>query len=258
MNKRIAVAFLLLLGVMFTIEGTRCELSSRAAAQEKPSPAPNPSALLGCAFIDALDDSIQTRFTQINLNRGFGIARVTPLYHSLGLFVPENDQEKKAVAEIERSGKKMVIYLASRFALESAPDESQVKDLMFSHLPLVGPVAITKTTQKTDWPEALSLWKQARKVMQNFDGEKAARQREFSVEGKDFIARPVRAQESCLKCHTPQAYMSYLKYTVNSDGPLLRELIVSDQVRQIGVGDPIGALLYAYTNSTKSTIVKNQ
>src|SRR5215475_6575593 len=141
-NKRIVVAFLLLFGAMFTFEGTRSGLSARAAAQEKSFPAPKPTVSPGCSSIDALDDCIQTRFTQTN--RGFGRARVDVSYHerdtnlpfysyrnTIGLFVPENDQEKEAVAEIERSGMKMVIYLASRFALESTPDESQDKDRMF-------------------------------------------------------------------------------------------------------------------------------
>jgi len=267
MNKRIVVAFLLLFGALFTFEGTRDGLSLRAVAQEKSSPVSRPPALLGCSFIDTLDDCVQTRFAQTN--RVFGLARVYVPYHegntrlpfysqrnTIGLFVPENDQEKEAIAEIEQSGMKMVIYLASRFVLESGPDESQDKDRMFSHAPILGPVALTQSSQKTGWPEALSLWKQTRKAMQNFGGKESAYHYEFSVGAKDFIARPVRAQELCLKCHTPQAYKAYLKYAVNSNGALLRELSVSDQVRQFSVGDPIGVLLYAYTTSAKSNNVK--
>ena len=79
--------------------------------------------------------------------------------------------------------------------------------------------------------------------MQDFDGDKSAFQYEFSAEGKDFIARPVRAQESCLECHTPH---TYLNYTLNSNGA----------TRRLGVGDPIGVLLYAYTKSAKSNNIK--
>jgi len=235
--------------------------------QEKSSLTTRPQAMPGCSFIDPLDDCIQTRFTQIN--RVFGIARVYVPYHERntrlpfsaqptisGRFVPETDKEKEAVSEIEQSGLKMVIYLASRFILESAPDESQDKDRLFSHQPILGPVDITQSSQKTDWPEALGLWKQTRKAMQYFDGKKSAYHYEFSVEDKDFIARPVRAQESCLKCHNPQTYKIYYKYDVSSKGARLGELSVNDQVRQLSVGDPIGVLLYAYNTSTKSNNIK--
>src|SRR5262249_4311616 len=241
--------------------------SSRAIAQEKSSPATRPTALIGCSFIDPLDDCIQTRFTQTN--RGFGLARVYVSYHErnlrlpfysqrnmAGQFVPETDKEKDAITEIERSGLKMVIYLASRFVLESTPDEARDEDRLFSHKPLVGPVTITNSSQKTDWPEALSLWKHTRTAMQYFDSKESAYHYEFSVEGKDFIARPVRAQESCLKCHTPQAYQAFTKYDVSSNGARLRELSVSNQVRQLKIGDPIGVLLYAYTTSAKSKNIK--
>ncbi|HEY7180510.1 MAG TPA: hypothetical protein VIC84_03775 [Blastocatellia bacterium] len=244
-------------------EGTQDSSSSRVSAQEKRPLAMRPSALLDCSFISPLDSYIQERFTQ--RGRGFGIERIMipgrglhtpipsmyghPQPKTIGRFVPENDQEKEAVAEIEQSGLKMALYLASRNILGPEPDESQNKDgrMIISialHAPLRGPVAVTQGSQKTDWPEMSSLWKQARKAMHDFDGDKFASQYEFSGEGKDFIARPVRAQESCLECHNQPAYLSN---TPNGAGP----------TRRLSVGDPIGVLLYAYTNSTKSTIVKN-
>jgi hypothetical protein len=138
----------------------------------------------------------------------------------------------------------MVLYLASRNIAGPEPDKSPNKRSFPLHAPLRGPVAVTRGAQKMDWPEKSGLWKEARKAMQDFDADKSASQYEFSVENKDFIARPVRAQESCLQCHTLQTYLSN---TPNSAGPTLR----------LSVGDPIGVLLYAYTNSTKSTILKN-
>ena len=256
MNKRIVVAFLLLFGAMFTFEGTQDGSSMRASAQERLSLAARPSALLDCSFISPLDSYIQDRFTQ--RGRGFGIERImipgrglhTPIPSfgsysqpkTIGMFVPENDQEKEAVAEIERSGMKMALYLASRNILGTESDESENNRLAL-HAPLRGPVGLTQGSQKTDWPETSSLWKQARKAIQDFDADKSASQYEFSAEGKDYIARPVRAQESCLKCHIPHAY---LNYTPNSNGA----------TRQLSVGDPIGVLLYAYITSAKSNNIK--
>lgn len=251
MTKRIVVAFLLLAGSLFTFEGAQNGSSLRAAAQEKPSPAKRPQVLLDCSIIDPLDSYIQDRFTQ--RGRGFGLERVMtkgphapiPSVHfssqpnTIGRFVPENNQEREAVAEIEQSNLKMVLYLASRNVLGAKPVESQNKNLLLFHAPLRGPVAITPDSQKTDWPEVLSLWKQAQEAMQDFDREKSASQREFSVGDKDFIARPVRAQESCLKCHAPLTYQSIVS---NNNGA----------VRQLSVGDPIGVLLYAYAKSAKS------
>jgi hypothetical protein len=256
MRKKRLLAFLLLFGALFTFEGPGDGTSLRASAQERPSPAMRSPALLDCSFISPLDSYIQDRFTQ--RGRGFGIERImipgrglhTPIPSfgsysqpkTIGMFVPENDQEKEAVAEIERSGMKMALYLASRNILGTESDESGNNRLAL-HAPLRGPVGLTQGSQKTDWPEMSSLWKQARKAIQDFDADKSASQYQFSAEGKDFIARPVRAQESCLKCHTPH---TYLNYTPNSNGA----------TRQLSVGDPIGVLLYAYSTSAKSNNIK--
>jgi hypothetical protein len=251
MTKRTIVAFLLLAGSLFTFEGAQTGSSLRAAAQEKPAPAKQPRVLLDCSIIDPLDGYIQDRFIQ--RGRGFGLERVmtkgphTPISsvhfssqpNTIGMFFPENDQEREAVAEIEQSNLKMVLYLASRNVLGTRPVGSQNRNLLLFHAPLRGPVAITQDSQNADWPEALSLWKQAQEAMQDFDRKKSVSEREFSVGDKDFIARPVRAQESCLKCHAPQTYQSIVP---NNDGA----------VRQLSVGDPIGVLLYAYTKSVKS------
>jgi len=255
MNKRFVIAFLLLFGAMFTFGGTQSGPSPLASAQEKPSLAARPSALLDCSLFSPLDSCIQDRFTQ--MGRGFGIVRVaTPgktlhgelsnVYSGweskwIGMFVPENAQEREAVAEIEQSGLMMVLYLASRNIL--GPEQYDDDRSLVSHAHLRGPVALTKSWPKTDWPKKSSLWKQARKAMQDFDIDKSASQYEFSAEGKNFIARPVRAQESCLKCHTPETYPNN---TPNSDG----------LTRRLGVGDPIGVLLYAYTTSAKSNNIK--
>jgi len=255
MSKRIVVAFLLLAGTMFTFEGIQNGESLQAAAQEKSSLATRPQVLLGCSSFDPLDDCIQTRFAQTN--RGFGVERVfKPLHapisslgyihprHVIGLFVPENNREKEAIAEIEQSGLKMALYLASRRVLGTMPDEDEDKTRFLFHAPIRGPVALTRNSQKIDWPEDLSLWNQAQKAMLDFDSKKSTPQYEFSVGDKDFIARPVRAQESCLKCHTPQAYRG-----IGSNN--------NDVIRQLSVGDPIGVLLYAYTASAKLNNINN-
>jgi hypothetical protein len=269
-NKRIVAAFLLLFGLMFTFEGTQDISSPLALAQEKAPLAIRPVALLDCSFISPLDSYIQERFTQ--RDRGFGMERImipgrkqhTPMASSfsylelkvidksqlekdqklpkdqrdfssittIGSFEPENDLEKEAVEEIEHSGMKMALYLTSRKILTAEPKMLEASQLLH-HAPLRGPVAITKSAQKTDWPDKSSLWKQSLKAMQNFDSDKSATQYEFSAEGKDFIARPVRAQESCLQCHVSETY-----------------------ARRLSAGDPIGVLLYAYTTSAKSTNIK--
>jgi hypothetical protein len=252
MSKRVVVAFAFLAGAMFAVVGARNISPLRAVAQEKTPPGKGAPILLGCSLIDPLDELILDRFAQ--QGRGFGLERVmvpgrglhTPisslaLYSqakTIGMFVPENEQERGAVAEIEESGLKMVFYLASRRILEPPPDESKNKNTLLLHAPLRGPVAITQASQKTDWPEAVGLREQARKAMQGFESKTITSQSEFSVGDKTFLARPVRAQESCLQCHTPQTYQGDPS---NTEGA----------IRQLKVGDPIGVLLYAYAKSAK-------
>ena len=261
MRKKRLFALLLMIGLSALFIALQINSARIASAQDAKikqegfiNGRSRPSSLLDCSFISPLDSYIQDRFTQ--RGRGFGIERImipgrglhTPIPSrysqpkTIGAFVPENDQEREAVVEIERSGLKMALYLASRRILVTEPDEPQNNHIML-HAPLRGPVALTQGSQKTDWPEMASLWKQARNAMKDFDGDKFASQYEFSAEGKDFIARPVRAQESCLECHTPY---TYLNYTPNSNGA----------TRQLSVGDPIGVLLYAYTTSAKSNNIK--
>ncbi len=255
MNKRIVLAFLLLAGAMISFDGTQNGTQSQAAAQEKSSLAAKPQTLIGCSFIDPLDDCIQTRFTQTN--RGFGVERVLKPFHApipsigyidpqrnmIGMFLPENDREREAIAEIEQSDLKMTLYLASRRVLITEPDEAEREKRFMLHKPFRGPVGITRSAQKSDWPEALSLWKQSQKAMQDFDSNKSVSQYEFIAGDINFTARPVRAQESCLKCHTPEVYQR----EGSNNGAA---------VRQLSVGDPIGVLIYAYTRPTKSNNVK--
>ncbi len=262
MNRRTFIALLLLTGAIILTEGAQNGSLSSADAQDKLSLADkSPHTLLDCSFISPLDKCIQHRFTQTN--RGFGVERIMVVgrgYHTpvkrmrrslesnISMIGLENDEEKEAVAEIEESGINMVLYLASRKVLGSMPDESNPKNIF--HEPLRGPVGITRNSGKSDWPEAMSLWTQAQKAMQDFESEKTASQYEFSAEGKGFVARPVRAQEACLKCHTPQVYQNY-----NNDGAVLR-LTTDASTRQIKAGDPIGVLLYAYTSSAKSNNIR--
>jgi len=256
MRKKRLFAFSLIIALSASFITLRTNPPSIASAQEKSSLIARPSALLDCSFISPLDSCIQDRFTQ--MGRGFGIVRVaTPgrtLHGQLSnvqniseskpiaMFIPENAQEREALAEIEQSGLKMVLYLASRNILGTEPYDKDRSLILHAHLR--GPVALTQSSPKTDWPEIPSLWKQAREAMQGFESDKSASHYEFSAGGKDFIARPVRAQESCLKCHTPETYLSN---TPNSDG----------LTRRLGVGDPIGVLLYAYAKSAKfNNIIK--
>jgi hypothetical protein len=153
----------------------------------KALPGMRPVALLDCSFISPLDSYIQERFTQ--RDRGFGIERImipgrkqhTPMTSgfsylelkvidksqlekdqalpkdqrnffpitTIGGFEPENDLEKEAVAEIEHSGMKMALYLASRKILTAEPKMMEASQLI-QHAPLRGPVAITKSAQQTD------------------------------------------------------------------------------------------------------------
>jgi hypothetical protein len=265
MSKLIVTALLLLAGAVISIEGTKNGSSSDVEAQEKIPLAVKPSTLLDCSVISPLDKSIQHRFTETN--RGFGLERImirergyhTPVSMAfrteaemIGMLILENEEEKEAVAEIEESGLNMALYLASRKILAPRPDEDQLKNSPMFHFPLRGPVGITRNSGKSDWPEALSLWNEARKAMQDFESEKTATNYEFYAGGKTFIARPVRAQESCLKCHTPEKYQQYV---YDNNGGAIRP-VTSALPRQISAGDPIGVLLYAYVSSARSNLIK--
>jgi len=135
-----------------------------------------------------------------------------------------------AVADLQNEQWKVGIYLIGRRAYEnpSRKDKDDKKRLLVQYK-LNDPLPITTNMKKRE----LAAPKRLRdRVDEAFEKFKEADSYDFSLGKWSHVARPVRARESCLKCHMDFFVTSKLgerRYTYRSRR----------------VADPIGVLVYA-------------
>jgi hypothetical protein len=178
-------------------------------------------------LIFALDGCIQHRFEDVDKN--FGIRRITKEGETPHRFKPENAKEFDVVRQLEKYQVKVALYLAGRSVLGPKPDEAESSRR--SRKIINGPVFITtKGGQDAGLPNSSELWDQAQRAMVSFQTSDTY---DFNLAGWRFTARPVRAIESCLQCHL-------------SDVPSRFATTVVRQPTLLKVGDPLGIMLYAY------------
>jgi hypothetical protein len=202
--------------------------------------------ITGCSetVIDALNECIQERFSKSDMF--FGAYRVTPPTLHVNHFVPETQSEREAVSELEKGGWQVAFYLVGRRILGPKPDLTILTHPFpgLKNSIINGPIAITgpfisdrkKLVEQFELPEPMSILDDAQKAMLEFEKKD---QYDFSFGKWSIAARPIRAKESCLKCHTGN-------------------VTTAPSLTPPKVGDALGVAMYAYARKQKgaSTLIR--
>jgi hypothetical protein len=189
-----------------------------------------------CSPVAELHHSIEQRFSAMDR---FGIRRVILSPYHLQHFKPENETEKAVIADLEKNNWTVSFYLVGRSVLEAKPDdvtralwEKQTLNF-YARKPINNPILLTRDARIADLPKPLELWDRARQAMTAFS---KTDQYDFSFGRWQMAVRPLRAsQEACLKCHDQKAAMVEGQYKSVS--------------RNLKLGDPLGAVIYAYART---------
>ena len=237
MRKIKLIAISLMIGLAGSFITLQINSVSTASAQD--ANAKQNGFINGCSdsVIDALDARIQERFSKAD--KVFGIARVETSTNHIRSFQPATEEERDVVSELELGGWQIGFYLAGRRVLGS-----KHKLPYGGYRGFGGPILIAPQMPRHSeirMPELDDLWEHAQKAMLSFDSKN---QYDFSVGKWSVTARPIRAKESCLKCHNNFNYGN----TVPVDH--------APSPTPLKVGDTLGVAMYAYTNYTKSNNIK--
>ena len=182
--------------------------------------------------IDALDRAVQKRFHNVI---GFGMARIA----TEKKFVPETEEEKTALNSLKKVKLRVGLYLAGRLVLEPKPSESQMGQYGIGRA-ISHPIFLDSQTKLKELPQRLDLWEQTQKALAAF--AQGRDWYEFTVGEWSVRARPVRASnQSCLQCHSQDYRIIY-----PFEGAIGYE---NKGKNNLQIGDPIGVLLYAYSQS---------
>ena len=214
-----------------------------------------------CSIIDDLDDCIQERFNSMD---EFGPARVFrfPNNRHFTNFDPSTKSERETVARLQTEGWEVLLYLAGAESLKASFTKPKSEPQIQSFDGLSGPAFVTplKLVSRTQYHPAYELtWPAgpARTLNQltiphsnnpelrdhahrAFSAFAKEDRYDFTLNGLSFTARPVRAQASCLACHSgndnPEKTKSSTVKSGSKHAPSL-----------LKVGDALGAAIYAYT-----------
>jgi len=189
--------------------------------------------------IDRFDRAIQERFlTEPN----FGIRRIVPIpppNPHLENFYPINDEEKTSVADFEKEGWNVDLYLFGRRAMPKSSDSGKESKNFSIEYRLNKPLPVTKALKATDLPKAEKLLKEVKTAFLEFQNPNSPNEKsyEFSVGKWAYVAKPVRAvNQSCLKCHNDYVITSNLGNN-------------QYKFRRRQVGDVNGVLVYGFSKS---------
>lgn len=278
MQRKRLFAFSLAIGMLASFITLRFHSAPVASAQD--AKLKREGFIIGCSetVIDALDERIQERFSKSD--QIFGYERVAPRTRHLNRFVAETQSESDVISELEKDGWQVAFYLVGRHVLGQKPDFSEHKwRYGVKYPPIIhGPVAITaisrpeeiergpardsttgslaifrdiynyneeKLIEQFELPEPMSIWDDARRAMLAFE---KSDQYDFSFGKWDIAARPIRAKEACLKCHTgdPAATQGALRRIYLDGGG-------APGLEPPKVGDALGVAMYAYARKQKIT-----
>jgi len=184
--------------------------------------------------IEALNACIQERFHSIT---GVGMSRmpVSPLH--MRNFRPETKAEKAAVAELQKSGWIVGMYLGGRRLLKPKISEAQWRKTSRHHFrrAISAPLLITQNASVSKLPPSWELWDDGQKALVT----SASSDKHTSSRGAWRVdARPVRAdKESCLKCHAGQSAVHPAALNAKAARPMR-------------VGDAVGVVIYVYRRAT--------
>jgi hypothetical protein len=188
-------------------------------------------------LIAALHDRIQERFKEID--RGFGFRRIVTPGETPHRFKPENVRELEAVQRLAQARLRVVLYLAGRGVLVDSPEAPISPGAVWQSIK--GPVIVGATAAAAadgrvgNPPRPGDLWREARRAVLAMTENDVY---DFSAGRWRFSARPIRATEdSCLTCHRR---------------PGATAPVIGDGAAPLQLGDPLGVVLYGYTNYQQS------
>jgi hypothetical protein len=180
-------------------------------------------------LINELDKVIQQRFLT---TPQLGIRRIGPVPNPhFEHFTPQTDEEKQVVDSLQNGEWKVGIYLMGRRAYENpAVKDANAAKRLLVHYKLNGPVPVTANVSKGQLADPKRLQAGVDEAFERFTKTDTY---DFSLGNWAYVARPVRARETCMQCHQDKFVTSKLgkeKYAY----------------RNRHVGDTIGVLLYAF------------
>ncbi len=176
--------------------------------------------------IEKFDRAIQQRFLT---EPGFGITRIAPPNPHLNNFYPKEGDEKTSVENFEKDGWKTALYLYGR-RIEKQSNEKSGKAKFYISNRTFNPMAITKNVKAEKLTKPAYLLDEVDNAFQRFQ---SADTYEFDARKWAYVAKPVRARQSCLKCHT-----DYIMISPIGEKPY--------KYRKRRVGDTIGVLIYGF------------
>lgn len=150
-------------------------------------------------LIDTFDEAIQQRFIT---EPDFGIRRVQPTYptnpHISEYFNPKDGVESESVEKFLNEDFKVSLYLFGRRITKEVDEKSDEMKFTINYR-LHNPMAVTKNVKPQTLSSPRKLLKEIKAAFQELQTKDSF---EFNNGNWSYIARPVRAQESCVKCHT--------------------------------------------------------
>jgi hypothetical protein len=233
----------------FTFFTSRPVSTTEASTQKNRNPKPDDS-MTECGPLDSLDRLVQERFRQTD--KRFGITRMKPdTLHVSSYFVPETPEESRVVQELVNGGWQVFFYLTGRRILsydpkpaDSNPDRNKI---VSGPLPLTAFYDHSISTEMSGLPKRYELMDHAKNAMIVFDKKD---EYNFKIGRWTFVARPIRAQENCLRCHNnapPEKVSTPRVRTFTNDLELYRDHARSNT--PIKVGDALGVAIYAYART---------
>lgn len=227
------------------------QLVSAVQSQDKKT-LPNSGLIdVGCSVIDPIDEVIQKRFS--NVDGMFGLTRVMPTTQHVNYFLAETSEEKAVVDELENAGLQVGFYLAGRRILGQKPADNEIS-ITGRHLVIGGPIAITRIEKmkfeelRKVFPDPARFWDDGQKAMRVFETKDRY---EFSVDKWKVEARPIRARESCLKCHYQPTLsaadkINGIDLVKQAELSLSRAPRIAQSNTSIKIGDALGVAIYVY------------
>jgi|SRR5215470_2966330 len=272
LRKKRLLAFSLI--ITFSASFVILQINSASIASAQDAKVKQDGFIPGCSetVIDALDKCIQERFSKFDT--GFGLGRVAQPMSEIDRFVAETQSEREAISELEKGGWQVAFYLAGRRILDPKTDKPDLANL--ANLVIIppvhdssiigGPIVITpsiifderqrardhgtgqigsitsdfsgrkKMIEQLELPNRQEIRDDARKAMLEFEKRD---QYDFSFRKWSIAARPIRAKEACLKCHTGKGF-------------------TAPGLAPPKVGDALGVAMYAYARKQKgdSTLIR--
>jgi hypothetical protein len=228
METRLVVVTTFLLVAVSGLGATTLVKTSLPEKRDKSSRPADANPAPELRLINDLDKVMQERFITAQTR---GMRRIGPQPNPhMEYFEPRTEEEIQAVNNLQNGQWKVGVYLFGRRAYQKPPKkDGDAKRGLLVQYRLNRPVLVTNNLKQK---ELASPGKLRDGLDEAFAKFKESDSHNFSLGKWSYVAKPVRARESCLKCHTDlfAAKLGERKYAYRSRR----------------VGDPIGVLVYAF------------